>query len=79
MYELDSVHEIEEKELYHLRSVVGTLPREIPPEIKYFDFETQTFTQMGLLVSSPQELSALSETNCCRTRKNRTTAKNRNH
>ena len=42
MYKLDHVDAIEMKEIYHIRNISGNSPLNFPPEVKYFDVETQT-------------------------------------
>ncbi len=42
MYKLDQVDAIEMKEIYHIRSISGNRPLNFPPEVRYFDVETQT-------------------------------------
>ena len=42
MYNLDQIEEITAKEIYHLRSLTGSTPLSLPPEVKYYDFDNQT-------------------------------------
>ena len=42
MYKLDHMDAIEMKEIYHIRNISGNSPLNFPPEVKYFDDETQT-------------------------------------
>jgi len=42
MYKLDHVDAIEMKEIHHIRSISGNRPLNFPPEVKYYDVETQT-------------------------------------
>lgn len=42
MYNLDSIEEIKAKEIYHLRSLRGNSPLFLPPDVKNYDFDSQT-------------------------------------
>lgn len=42
MHNLDQIEEIKAKEIHYLRSITGTTPLFLPPEVKYFDFDSQT-------------------------------------